>query len=329
MNDTTTGRETFDSELGPVTHVDETVDVLVVGSGAGGLSAAVTAAYHGLQVQVAEKAERCGGATGWSGGWMWTPGNPFARADGVVEGPDDGPDGDHGDGPRTYLKHRLGPNFDAPKVDAFLAAAPDMVGFFEVRTRLHLTPGTWISDIHGDTPGAGTGHRSVAPLPVGKRSLSPRVRRLLPKQLYETSFLGMGIMAGPDLRGFLAAAQLDPADCSTRRSGPPGISRSSRSSVRASASSTAPRSCPGCCSRLTTRASPSTAHGREVLADRRQRTGSRCGPRGTRRHSRRRVPPRRRPRRRRVSRRHGQADGGVPSRHRDRPPHPRAPHGHR
>jgi hypothetical protein len=84
------------------------------------------------------------------------------------------------------------------------------VGFFESRTHLQFTPGTWISDIHGDTPGAGTGHRSIAPLPVGRRSLSPRVRPLLPKQLYETSFLGMGIMAGPDLRGFLAAAQLDP-----------------------------------------------------------------------------------------------------------------------
>ena len=51
----------------------ESFDVVVVGSGAGGLSAAVTAAYHGLSVCVVEKSEVLGGATSWSGGWAWTP----------------------------------------------------------------------------------------------------------------------------------------------------------------------------------------------------------------------------------------------------------------
>jgi succinate dehydrogenase/fumarate reductase flavoprotein subunit len=54
-------------------------DVLVIGSGAGGLSAAVAAAAQGARVIVAEKAEVLGGATAWSGGWMWVPRNPLAR----------------------------------------------------------------------------------------------------------------------------------------------------------------------------------------------------------------------------------------------------------
>jgi succinate dehydrogenase/fumarate reductase flavoprotein subunit len=82
-----------------------------------------------------------------------------------------------------------------------------MVGFFEGRTRLQFTPGAKIRDIYGKTPGAGTGHRSVGPAPINARRLSPRVRRLLRGQLYETSFLGMGIMAGPDLTRFLSASQ--------------------------------------------------------------------------------------------------------------------------
>ena len=57
-----------------------TADVVVVGAGAGGLSTAVTAAHHGLRVVVLERADVCGGATAWSGGWMWAPGNPLARA---------------------------------------------------------------------------------------------------------------------------------------------------------------------------------------------------------------------------------------------------------
>ena len=194
--------ERLTSERGPVGAPDEVCDVLVVGSGAGGLSTAVTAAEHGLRVTVVEKAGRCGGATGWSGGWMWTPGNPFAKADGVDEDPKDGP--------RTYLESRLGENFRADKVDAYLEAAPDMVAFFQTRTALQFTPGTWICDIYGKNPGAGTGHRSVGPKPVCKAALSPRVRPLVQHQLYETSFLGMGIMAGPDLQGFLKAAQLGP-----------------------------------------------------------------------------------------------------------------------
>ena len=60
-------------------------DLLVVGSGAAGLSAAVTAAAHGLTVVVVEKDPVMGGATAWSGGWMWVPRNPVSQADGIVE----------------------------------------------------------------------------------------------------------------------------------------------------------------------------------------------------------------------------------------------------
>ncbi|MBD8044816.1 FAD-dependent oxidoreductase [Arthrobacter sp. Sa2BUA2] len=174
------------------------VDVLVIGSGAGGLSAAVTAAYHGLKVIVVEKAAVCGGATSWSGGWAWTPGNPLAKAAGVDEDREQF---------RTYLSHRLGENYDAARVEAFLEAVPHMVGFFEQKTSLKFVPGAKINDIYGKTPGAGTGHRSVGPAPFNARSIRPEVRAKMRHQLYETSFLGMGIMAGPDLTKFLAASQ--------------------------------------------------------------------------------------------------------------------------
>lgn len=173
-------------------------DLLVIGGGAGGLAAAVTAAHHGAKVIVAEKADVCGGATAWSGGWMWAPRNPLAVADGIDEDIEL---------PRSYLRHRLGVNFDAGKVDAFLTEAPKMVGFFHNKTRLQFVAGTTIADIHGDTPGAGTGHRSVAPQPIDAYKIPPTVRAKLRWQLYETSFLGMGIMAGPDLQSFLHATR--------------------------------------------------------------------------------------------------------------------------
>jgi succinate dehydrogenase/fumarate reductase flavoprotein subunit len=173
-------------------------DVLVVGSGAGGLSAAVTAAYHGLKVVVVEKADVCGGATSWSGGWAWTPGNPLAKADGVHEDREQF---------RTYLRHRLGRNYQEDRVEAFLEAVPHMVGFFQDKTSLQFVPGAKIKDIYGSTPGAGTGHRSVGPKPMNARRIKPELRAKMRHQLYETSFLGMGIMAGPDLTKFLSASQ--------------------------------------------------------------------------------------------------------------------------
>ena len=175
---------------------DASCDLLVVGGGAGGLAAAVTAAYHGLDVVVAEKAPVLGGATAWSGGWMWAPGNPVSRAAGVIESVD---------GPRTYLENALGAQYDAPRVEAMLRESPRMVAFFSDHTRLQFVSGTRIADILGDLPGAGTGGRSVAPQPINARKVPKHLRPLLRNQLYETSFLGMGIMAGPDLQKFLHA----------------------------------------------------------------------------------------------------------------------------
>ena len=169
-------------------------DVLVIGSGAAGLATAVTAAYHGLRVIVVEKDSTFGGATAWSGGWMWVPRNPLARRAGIDE--------DQAL-PRTYLQHELGVHFDPARVDAFLEAAPQMVAFFEKHTRLQFADGNAIADIHGDTPGAGTGGRSVIAAPYDARQLDKKLLKRLRTTMRETSFLGMPIMAGADLSAFL------------------------------------------------------------------------------------------------------------------------------
>ncbi|WP_244613332.1 FAD-dependent oxidoreductase [Modicisalibacter radicis] len=90
-------------------------DLVVVGSGAAGLSAAVTAAHHGLEVIVVEKENVLGGASAWSGGWMWIPRNRLAREAGIDEDVET---------VRSYLRHELGERFNAARIDAFLDAAP-------------------------------------------------------------------------------------------------------------------------------------------------------------------------------------------------------------
>ena len=80
-----------------------------------------------------------------------------------------------------------------------------MVAFFENHTALQFVSGSWIADIQGDLPGAGTGGRSVGPKPINMRRINEEPAPKLRPQLYETSFLGLGIMAGPDLQAFLHA----------------------------------------------------------------------------------------------------------------------------
>ena len=168
-------------------------DLLVIGSGAGGLSAAVTAAYHGLKVIVAEKADVLGGTTALSGGWMWTPRNRFAREAGIAE---------EIDAPRAYLRAVLGNNFNEARVDAFLETVPHMVDFYQTKTALQFEAGNKIADTYGTQPGAGTGGRSLVAAPYDARGLGALAHRLR-KPLRETTFMGMTIQAGADLAAFM------------------------------------------------------------------------------------------------------------------------------
>jgi succinate dehydrogenase/fumarate reductase flavoprotein subunit len=171
----------------------EHCDLLVIGSGAAGLSAAVTAAHHGLRVIVAEKDAVLGGTSAWSGGWIWAPCNPVCARAGIK---------DSAQSAEAYLRAVLGDHFDAARVGAFLAYAPKMVAFFETQTALTFEPGSQIPDTYGHHPGAGMGGRSVIAAPYDGRALGPLIRLLRPP-LRETTVWGLTIQAGADLRAFL------------------------------------------------------------------------------------------------------------------------------
>lgn len=177
------------------THRTLDCDLLVIGSGAGGLSAAVTAAHLGLKVIVAEKDPLYGGTTAWSGGWMWIPRNPLAVEAGIAEDIEK---------PLSYLRHELGEQFDEARARSFLVNGPRMVDFFRHQTRLQFIDGNAIPDFHGHTPDAATGGRSVCAAPFDGHHLGVRLHDLRPP-LHETTLWGMGIAAGAELRHFLNA----------------------------------------------------------------------------------------------------------------------------
>ena len=180
---------------------DHICDLVIVGSGASGLTAAVTAAHLGLDVVVLEKHHQIGGTSAWSGGWLWVPRNPLAIRGGIKE---------DADAPRRYLRAELGSAYRDDLVDAFLEQAPRMVSFLIENTAMAFVDGNVIPDFHDTSDGAGKGGRSVCAAPFDGRKLGARLKDMrAPLDL--VSPFGMGIAAGADLRHFLNATRKWPA----------------------------------------------------------------------------------------------------------------------
>lgn len=101
---------------------DHTVDVLVVGSGGGGMTAALTADASGLDTLVVEKSPQFGGSTALSGGGIWVPGAPSQRKEGYIPDPD---------GVFQYLKQITGGLVSDARLRQYVDTAPEMMEFLE------------------------------------------------------------------------------------------------------------------------------------------------------------------------------------------------------
>lgn len=135
-------------------------DLVVVGSGAGALTGAYTAAAAGLHVVVLEKTAFFGGTSAYSGGGLFLPGNQAETRAGVVDSVDRG---------RTYLRALFG-QLDE-RHEAFLATAPELVEFLErdpaIEFRYFSFPDYYPVD--GRLPGGG----HIVPVPLPSASLDP------------------------------------------------------------------------------------------------------------------------------------------------------------
>ena len=170
-------------------------DVLVIGTGASGMSTAVTAASQGLKVLVVEKEPRFGGTTARSGGWLWIPGTRLATEQGIHEPPG---------AAREYLKHETTTHFDAARVDAFLEYGPKAVEFFTRKTPVQFDMPAVFPDYHAEAVGGQQGGRSMVTRPFDGRELGKRIKYLAPA-LPELTVFGMMLGSGKEIKHFMRA----------------------------------------------------------------------------------------------------------------------------
>ncbi len=146
-----------------------TKDVVVIGAGGAGLTAAIVAAHQGLDVLVVEKTGVYGGATAWSGGNVWVPGNSLAAQTGLV---------DDRKSALQYLEAVVGADLDRELMESFLESAPKMIDFFQQNTAVQFEVQQHFSDTHMDLEGAKRTGRCVTPLPYNGRQLGQEFKYL-------------------------------------------------------------------------------------------------------------------------------------------------------
>jgi 3-oxosteroid 1-dehydrogenase len=155
----------------PAADGDATVefDIVVAGSGAAGMTAALTAAQRGATVVVLEKTGLFGGSTARSGGGIWAPGNAVLRRAGVADTPEQA---------SAYLAFVTGDDASPQLRRALLEHCPAMLDLVLAATPLRFAWVPGYADYYPEAPGGRACGRSIEPVPFDGRVLGPELTRL-------------------------------------------------------------------------------------------------------------------------------------------------------
>ncbi len=158
----------------PAASADQEYDVVVVGAGAAGMTAALTAAKRGLRVVVLEKASVYGGSLARSGAAVWIPNNQVILAAGVPDTPAKA---------AAYLSAVVGTGSSLARQQAYLANGPAMISFVMANSplRFRFMPG--YSDYYPELPGGMPNGRSIEPEVLDGNILGAELARLNPSYL--------------------------------------------------------------------------------------------------------------------------------------------------
>jgi succinate dehydrogenase/fumarate reductase flavoprotein subunit len=171
-------------------------DVVVIGAGAAGLSAALFAAIRGARTLLVEKTGLVGGTSALSAGSIWIPNTRHAS---------DGAASDSVDSGERYLQQIVGNRADAHLRAAFLKAGPEAVEVLEDHSEVKLRAYPRHPDYRSELEGAVVAGRALEPLPFDGRLLGDALRLVRPP-IPEFTLLGGMMVDRTDIGHLLSAA---------------------------------------------------------------------------------------------------------------------------
>ena len=169
---------------------DITTDFLVVGSGAGAMTAAVTANEFGAESIVIEKTDRYGGTSSLSGGVIWIPNNRSMAKKGIVDSEQDGLD---------YLRQVTGGVVADDKLQAYLRYGTEMVDFLARVADMPFEAAVRYADYYPDLPGGKVGGRSMDPPTYSRRKLGAQADSQRPPLAWGFSKFSLTVTEGREV----------------------------------------------------------------------------------------------------------------------------------
>ncbi len=151
------------------THWDHRVDLLIVGSGAGAMTAALTAYDRAASVLLIEKSDRYGGNSAMSGGGLWVPNNHLMAGVGIEDTPEEA---------WRYVKGTVGDAVPEERLRAYLENAPLMVKYLTEHSHVQLVALPEYADYYPHVAGSKPGGRCLEPKNFDARLLGDEFLRM-------------------------------------------------------------------------------------------------------------------------------------------------------
>lgn len=148
---------------------DHSVDVLIVGSGAGAMTAALKSYDLGGEVLLIEKGKYYGGSSAMSGGGLWVPCNHLMPGVGIKDTPEEA---------LTYFKATTKGLVPETRLRAYLEKSPEMVRYLSDHTQVRFLAMPEYADYYPMYEGAKPGGRTIEAETFDGRTLGDEILRL-------------------------------------------------------------------------------------------------------------------------------------------------------